>query len=62
MSSPQQPDPDETNGDALLEGLESLRNLAAMATGVRADLIKEGWSPEGAEQIAITLFRKAMSG
>jgi hypothetical protein len=59
MSSPQQQPQDPTNPE-LLAGLEQLRDVAAMATGVRADLIAQGWTPEGAEQIAIILLRKAM--
>jgi len=56
---PEDPD-DGDNGDAYMEGLELLRNLVAIATGIRADLISQGWTPEGAEQVAIAAFRKAM--
>lgn len=51
--------PDPGNAE-YMEGLEALRNLVAIATGIRADLINEGWSVEGAEQVAIAAFRKAM--
>jgi len=39
--------------------LELLRNMAAVATGIRTDLISEGWSAEGAEQVAIMLLQRA---
>lgn len=50
----------EDNGE-LLEALETLRNIAAVATGLRADLIKEGWNVEAAEQLVLALMRKAWS-
>jgi len=53
-------DPDDGDGDAYMEGLELLRNLVAIATGIRTDLISQGWTAEGAEQVAIAAFRKAM--
>jgi hypothetical protein len=54
-------DDDPNLGNAeYMEGLEALRNLAAIATGIRADLIEQGWTAEGAEQVTIAAFRKAM--
>lgn len=43
-----------------MEGFEALRTLIAIATGLRADLISQGWTAEGAEQVAVVAFRKAM--
>lgn len=51
---------DDVGNDDYMEGLEALRNLASIATGIRAELISQGWTAEGAEQVAIAAFRKAM--
>jgi len=51
----------EPDSNDYLEALEQLRNMAALATGLRTDLIKEGWSVDGAEQIAIAIMHRAMT-
>jgi hypothetical protein len=52
--------PDDPTDPNLLEALEAWRNFAALATGIRTDMIANGWSEEGAEQVALELFRKAL--
>lgn len=52
--------PEDPTDPNLMEALEAWRNFAALATGIRTDMITQGWSPEGAEQVALELFRRAL--
>ena len=40
-----------------LKILEEMTNTFDPLTGMRSKLIRDGWSPEGAEQLIITVLR-----
>lgn len=46
----------------LLEALEQLKNMTAMLTGLRNDMIDNGWSPAAAEAVVFGIFQKMMMG
>lgn len=47
---------------ALLEALEELKNMTAMLTGLRNNMIENGWSDAAAEAIVFGIFQKMMGG
>lgn len=46
----------------LLEAMEELKNLTALLTGLRKDLLNEGWSERAAETVVVTILQKIIAG
>lgn len=45
---------------ALVEALEQFKDMTSIITGLRNDLIGQGWSPQSAEEIALAAWRKML--
>ena len=45
---------------ALVEALEQFKDMTSIITGLRNDLIGQGWSSESAEEFALAAWRKML--
>lgn len=53
-------EPDETNArqSTLMANLENIRDVTAMWTGVKNQLVADGWSEYSAEQLVLELVHE----